>query len=98
MYVYMYCMYVRKYTVAILLYISYSPTGTGGSHTASIKPAGNVPHQTAPSGVEYAMTTKATTTTKPQQQQQQQQPTEEYAVVDKSKKHAAATQGVSNMH
>ena len=81
------------------MYISYSPTGTGGSHTASIKPAGNVPapsgegnvpHQTAASGEEYAVATRGNAT-KPQQ------PTE-YAMVDKSKKHAAATQGVSNMH
>ena len=76
-----------------LLYISYSPTSTSGSHTASVKPAGNVPHQTTASGEEYAVTTRVTTT-KPQQQQ----PTQEYAVVDKGKKHAAATQGVSYIH
>ena len=75
------------------MYILCSPTGTGGSHTASIKPAANVPHQTAASGEEYAVTTRVTTT-KPQQQP----PTQEYAVVDKGKKHAAATQGVSYMH
>ena len=86
------------------MYISYSPTGTGGSHTASIRPAGNVPLQTAPSGErnvphqtvasgeEYAVATKVNTT-KPQHQQPI-----EYAMVDKSKKHAAATQGVSNIH
>ena len=77
----------------ILLYISYSRTGIGGSHTALITPAGNVPHQTAASGEEHAVTTEVTTTTKPRQQS-----TQEYAMVDKSKKHAAATQGVSNMH
>ena len=70
-----------------------SPTGTGGSHSASVTPSANVPHQTAASGEEYAVTTKVTTTTKPQQQ-----PAQEYAMVDKSKKHAAANQGVSNMH
>ena len=70
-----------------------SPTGTSGSHSASIKPASNVPHQTAASGEEYAVTTRpTTTTTKPQQ------PAEEYAIVDKNKKHAAATQGVSYMY
>ena len=71
-----------------------SPTiGTGGNHSASVTPSANVPHQTAASGEEYALTTKVATTTKPQQQ-----PPQEYAMVDKSKKHAAANQGVSNMH
>ena len=77
------------YSIIICSYVSYSPTSTGGSHTASVKPS-NVPHQVATSGEEYALTTKVNTTTKPPQQ-----PTEEYAMVDKNKKHAAVTQGVS---
>ena len=68
---------------------TYSPTATGGSHTASVQPASSVPHQAAASGEEYALTSKVVT--KPQQQQ----PPEEYAMVDKTKKHAAAAQGVS---
>ena len=72
-----------------------SPTGTGGSHTASVQPSSqsSVPHQTADSGAEYAVTTKVNTTTKTSHQ-----PTEDYAMVDKNKKHAAATQGVSYLY
>ena len=71
--------------------ILYSPTHTGGSHTASVKPAGNVPHQTAASGEEYAVTTRVTTT-----MPQQQQPTQEYAMVDKTKKKTIASYEVSS--
>ena len=56
---------------------------------SSVQPS-SVPHQTAASGEEYAVTTKVAP-----RSQQQQQPTQEYAVVDKSKKHSATTQGVS---
>ena len=76
------------------MYIFYSPTtGTMEGHDKSTNV--NVPHQTADSGVEYAVTTKAVS--KPQQQQQP--PVQEYAMVDKSKKkNSAANQGVSWMH
>ena len=49
----------------------------------------NVPHQAAASGEEYAVTTKVVP------KQDQQPPTQEYAMVDKSKKAASASQGVS---
>ena len=58
---------------------------------ASVQPSEptSVPHHTAASGEEYAVTTKVVP------KQQQQPPTQEYAVVDKSKKVASASQGVS---
>ena len=58
---------------------------------ASVQPSepSSVPHQTAASGEEYAVTAKVVP-----RQQQQQPPAQEYAVVDKSKK-ASASQGVS---
>ena len=46
------------------------------------KPAANVPHQTAVTGEEYAVSTKATKPGKGKPQG----PTEEYAQIDKSKK------------
>lgn len=69
--------------------IDTSPIDTFLLYSPTVQPASNIPHQTADSGVEYAMTTKVTTP-------KQQPPTEEYAMVDKSKKHATATQGVSH--
>ena len=86
-------MYLLHEHPFICIYIFYSPTtSTMEGH----KPSNvNVPHQTADSGVEYAVTTKAVS--KPQQQQQP--PAQEYAMVDKSKKkNSAANQGVSCMH
>ena len=70
----------------------YSPTSTSEGHKmgkSSVQPS-SVPHETAASGEEYALTTKVVP-----RSQQQQQPAQEYAVVDKSKKHSATTQGVS---
>ena len=87
-------MYLLHEHPFICIYIFYSPTtSTMEGH----KPSNvNVPHQTADSGVEYAVTTKAVS--KPQQQQQQP-PAQEYAMVDKSKKkNSAANQGVNCMH
>ena len=73
--------------VYLLIHFQHSPPATGSK--SSVMPS-NVPHETAASGEEYAVTTKAVS-----KQQQQQPPTEEYAVVDKDKKKAAASQGVS---
>ena len=88
-------MYLLHEHPFICIYIFYSPT-TSTMEGHKMQPSNvNVPHQTADSGVEYAVTTKAVSK---QQQQQQQQPTQEYAMVDKSKKkNSAANQGVSCM-
>ena len=88
-------MYLLHEHPFICIYIFYSPT-TSTMEGHKVQPSNvNVPHQTADSGVEYAVTTKAVS--KPQQQQQP--PAQEYAMVDKSKKkNSAANQGVSCMH
>ena len=41
----------------LYIYVSYSPTGTGGTHVTSIKSAGNAPHQTDPPS-EYKLVDK----------------------------------------
>ena len=87
------CSYVNVHAIIYNFFcLPCSPTYTGGSHTASVQPS-SVPHQTAASGEEYAVTAKVNTTTK-----SSHHPTEEYAMVDKNKKHAAATQGVSYVY
>ena len=91
------CMYLLHEHPFICIYIFYSPT-TSTMEGNKVQPSNvNVPHQTADSGVENAVITKAVS--KQQQQQQQQPPAQEYAMVDKSKKkNSAANQGVSCMH